>query len=36
MLFVVESYGNMSAADILKKALASLSDNLDDVVKAFK
>ncbi|MBM3230068.1 DNA-directed RNA polymerase subunit D [Candidatus Pacearchaeota archaeon] len=36
MLFIVESYGNMSASDILKKAIASLSDNLDEVVKAFK
>lgn len=36
MLFIVESYGNMPASDILKKAIASLSDNLDDVVKAFK
>ncbi len=36
MLFIVESYGNMPASDILKKSIASLSDNLDEVVKAFK
>ena len=36
MLFIVESYGNMPASDILKKAIASLSDNCDEVVKAFK
>ncbi len=36
MLFIIESYGNMPAADILKKSITALSDNLDEVVKAFK
>ena len=36
LLFVIESYGNMPAVDIFTKAVAVLSDNLDEVVKAFK
>jgi hypothetical protein len=36
ILFIIESYGTLSAADIFKKASAVLTDNLDDVVKAFK
>ena len=36
LLFVVESYGNMSAEDIFKKAIEALEDNLDEFVKALK
>lgn len=36
LLFVVESYGNMSAKDIFRKAIEALEDNLDEFVKALK
>jgi hypothetical protein len=36
LLFIVESYGNMSASDILKKASVALTDNLGDIAKALK
>ena len=36
LLFVIESFGNMEAKDILVKAVEALSDNLDDFEKALK
>lgn len=36
LLFIVESYGNMAAKDILNKAVSALEDNLDEVQKALK
>jgi DNA-directed RNA polymerase subunit D len=36
IIFIVESYGNMSAEDIFKKAVEALEDNLDEFVKALK
>lgn len=36
ILFVIESYGNMSAKDILIKSTESLKDNLADFEKALK
>ncbi|MEK6889895.1 MAG: DNA-directed RNA polymerase subunit D [Nanoarchaeota archaeon] len=36
LLFVVESYGNMPAEDIFKKAVEALEDNLDEFVKELK
>jgi len=36
ILFVIESYGNMDAKDILAKAVDALSENLDEFEKAIK
>ncbi len=36
IIFVIESYGNMPAKDILDKAVHALEDNLDDFEKAIK
>lgn len=36
MIFVIESFGQMDAKDILTKAVAALEDNLDDFEKAVK
>lgn len=36
LLFIIESYGNMPAEDIFKKAVETLEDNLDEFVKALK
>ena len=36
LLFIVESYGNMPAEDIFRKAVEALEDNLDEFVKALK
>lgn len=36
LIFVVESYGNMPAKDILVKAVDALEENLDEVEKALK
>lgn len=36
LIFIVESYGTMPAADIFTKAISALEDNLDEVVKALK
>ena len=34
ILFIIESFGNMPAKDILSKAIEALSDNLDEFEKA--
>lgn len=36
ILFVIESFGNMSAKDIIVKAIKALSDNLDEFEKEIK
>lgn|SRR3989338_3531307 len=36
ILFIVESYGNMSAKDIFLKAISALTDNLDEFEKDVK
>lgn len=36
LIFVVESYGNMSAKDMLTKSIDAISDNLDEFEKAIK
>ncbi|HLC31429.1 MAG TPA: DNA-directed RNA polymerase subunit D [Candidatus Nanoarchaeia archaeon] len=36
LLFIIESYGNMPAKDILQKAILALSDNLEEVEKILK
>lgn len=36
ILFIVESYGNMPAEDMFKKAIEALEDNLDEFAKALK
>ncbi len=36
LLFVIESFGQMDAKDILVKAVAALGDNLDDFEKALR
>ncbi|MDO8509196.1 MAG: hypothetical protein Q7S27_05945 [Nanoarchaeota archaeon] len=36
ILFVIESFGNMPAKDILIKAIEALTDNLDEFEKQFK
>jgi len=36
LLFIIESYGNMLAKDILVKAIKALEDNLDEFEKAIK
>lgn len=36
LLFIVESYGNMSASEIFAKAITALEDNLDEFEKAVK
>ena len=36
LIFVIESYGNMEAKDILIKAIEAMNDNLDEVQKMLK
>jgi DNA-directed RNA polymerase subunit D len=36
ILFVIESYGNMPASDILSKSMKALNDNLDEFEKEIK
>ncbi len=36
ILFVIESYGNMPAKDIMSKAIEALTENLDEFEKAMK
>ncbi len=36
ILFVIESYGNLTAKDIFTKAISALEDNLDELEKALK